>query len=64
MQIKQFRWLLVIPLTLLLVVACAQAESETEKPSVEVSEVTYEASDEDFTNPERGFYADSYFNTE
>ena len=46
---------------LLLVSACAQSG---EQASATEAVMTYKPSSADFANPERGFYADSYFNTE
>ena len=47
---------------LLLMTACAQSGGQA--ATTEAVTVTYKPSSADFANPERGFYADSYFNTE
>ena len=57
-------WLLALLFSLLFVIAACAQDGEIKQPNTEMPRVTYEASDEDFTNPERGFYADAYFTTE
>ena len=47
---------------LLLTSACAQSGGQAQ--ASETVKAIYKPSDVDFSNPERGFYADSYFNTE
>ncbi len=51
---------------LLLVSTCAAQDDRQalRVSSTEAAATSYTPSDADFTNPERGFYADSYFNTE
>ena len=59
---RPFRWTLSLTLGFVLFVmsACAQDDTQDTDPV----EVTYQPSTADFPNPERGFYADSYFSTE